>query len=98
MIPPEKLAAVDLKKLVIERIRLGPDFEMQSLSGRMYARDDIINEIEKETEFGLVVLEAEIIRVKNLAGELTKGRDVKEGIIKFKENTKQTVLPPGSIQ
>jgi hypothetical protein len=68
----EKLSPRELKKLVIERNRVGPDFALQSLTGRRYTRDDIIWEIEKGTDFGSMAMEAEITYLKDLLFQIEK--------------------------
>lgn len=49
IIPVETLAEGDFKKLVIERLRSGPDFRMQSMSGPLYDRQQVIAAIEDDT-------------------------------------------------
>lgn len=70
IIPLESLSQSDLKKLVIERNRVGPDYKMQSISGPPFTRDDIVDEIEKETEFGKMTVQAEISYLKDLLRQI----------------------------
>lgn len=70
IIPLESLSQSDQKKLVIERNRVGPDYKMQSISGPPFTRDDIVAEIEKETDFGKTTVQAEISYLKDLLRQI----------------------------
>ena len=70
IVPLESLSESDLRKLVIERNRVGPDYKMQSISGPPFTRDDIVAEIEKETEFGKMTVQAEISYLKDLLKQI----------------------------
>jgi len=59
IIPLERLSHEQLKKLIVERYRAGPDFTMQVLSGAKYTRNDLIKEIRKQTDIGKMTMEAE---------------------------------------
>ena len=49
IVPVETLAEGDFKKLIIERLRSGPDFRMQSMSGPLCDRQQVIAAIEDDT-------------------------------------------------
>ena len=69
----ETLSDDDFKKLVIERFRSGPNFTVQAMSGRPHSRDDLIEAIEKNTEFGKETLLAEKSYIQYLLDEIQIG-------------------------
>jgi hypothetical protein len=66
IIPIEKLDQEQLKKLVIERNKAGPDYSIQVLSGAKYTRDQIIEEIQNDTDFGKTTIQAEAAYLSDL--------------------------------
>jgi hypothetical protein len=68
----ETLSDDNFKKLVIERFRSGPDFTVQAMSGKPHSRDDLIEAIEKNTDFGQVTLLAEKSYLQNLLNEIQR--------------------------
>jgi hypothetical protein len=75
IIPLDTLSENDLKKLVIERHRTGPDYKVQAISGPPYSRDEVIQAIKQNEPFGLVTVAAEISYLKGLLISLGKNRD-----------------------
>lgn len=63
---PDALSQEDLNLLVIERLRKGPDFTMQSISGGAFTRDDTIDAIRNNEETGLMTVEAEASMLTDL--------------------------------
>ncbi len=59
VVPVDGLSQSDLKKLVAERLRAGPDFVVQAISGPPMNRDDVVRAVELDEPFGRVTLEAE---------------------------------------
>jgi hypothetical protein len=59
IVPVDALSEADFKKLVVERLRAGPDFRMQAISGPPYGRDQVIAAIERDEPDGRMTLEAE---------------------------------------
>ena len=59
IVPVETLSDGDLKKLIIERQRAGPEYRVQAISGPPLSRDDVVRAIERDEPFGRVTLEAE---------------------------------------
>jgi hypothetical protein len=59
IIPLETLSAADLKKLVLERHRAGPDYRVRATSGPPMLRDDVLQAIEKDEPFGRMIVEVE---------------------------------------
>ena len=70
IVPVETLSKADLKKLVIERQRSGPDYKVQAISGPLYTRDDVVRAIEQDEPFGQVTLEAEVSYLRDLLNEI----------------------------
>jgi hypothetical protein len=75
IIPLDTLSEDDIKKLVIERQKAGPDYRVQAISGPPYSRDEVIQAIEQNDPFGLVTVAAEISYLKGLLISLGKNRD-----------------------
>lgn len=46
IVPVETLSEADFRRLFVERLRAGPDFRMQAISGRLLTRDDVIAAVE----------------------------------------------------
>ena len=59
IIPLKNLTHDQLKKLIIKRNQIGPDYKISSLNGQVYTRDDVVQAIEKESDFGKLSLNAE---------------------------------------
>jgi hypothetical protein len=55
----DELSGADLKRLVVERQRAGPDYTVQAISGPPMSRDDVVRAIEQDEPFGSITLEAE---------------------------------------
>jgi hypothetical protein len=69
IIRPDSLSRDDRKRLVIRRQQTGPDYTVQSISGPPMTRDDVIEAILRDDEFGRMTVEAEISYLKDfLAG------------------------------
>ncbi|MBM3156882.1 MAG: hypothetical protein FJ004_06320 [Chloroflexi bacterium] len=72
IIPVDTLLEKDLKKLVIERHRVGSDYRVQAISGQLFSRDDVIRAIENDEPFGRITLEAEKSYLQDLLTEIQK--------------------------
>jgi hypothetical protein len=72
IIPIETLSQSDLKKLVIERLRAGPDFKVQAISGPPHSRDDIVRLIEQDEPFGQIHLEADKSYLRDFLKEIQR--------------------------
>jgi hypothetical protein len=72
IVPVESLSAAELKHLVIERQRRGPDYRVQAMSGPPMSRDDVIRAIEQDEEFGRITVEAERNYLRELLAEIQK--------------------------
>lgn len=70
IVPVETLSHDDLKKLVIERNRRGPEYKMGSISGPTLERNDVISNIEADTELGRTVVMAEASYLSSLLKEI----------------------------
>jgi hypothetical protein len=70
IIPLRKLTHDQLKKLVIERNRSGPDYTVQTPGGPKYTRDDVIREINGETAFGKMSMKAEEMSLSRLLKQI----------------------------
>lgn len=70
IIPVEALSEGDLKRLVVERHRAGPDYKVQAISGPPLSRDDVILAIEREEPFGRMTLAAEKSYLQDLLVEI----------------------------
>lgn len=63
---PDSLSQDDLKLLVIERLRKGPEFTMQSISGAPFNREETMEAIRADEETGLMTMEAEASMLTDL--------------------------------
>lgn len=70
IIPVETLAESDFKTLIIERLRSGPDFRMQSMSGPLYNREQMIAAIEVDAPHLRQFIEAEKSYLRALLQEI----------------------------
>ncbi len=66
IIPLERLNSEDIKRLVIERQRLGPDYKVRSMSGPLMSRDNVVESIQNNEPFGRVTVEAECSHLRDL--------------------------------
>ena len=69
---PISLSQSDKKMLIIERLKKGPDFTMQSISGNPYTRNDIIKAVNDNDEVGIMTLEAEISMLNDLLTKISE--------------------------
>ena len=79
IVPLELLTDEQLKRLVIERNRIGENYKIQTnWSEPPQSRNDIIKQIEDNTESGRMAVEAEIMylrdHLKDIENALTKYR------------------------
>ncbi len=72
IVPIEKLSPGELKLLILERQRKGPDYTIQAVSGPPYTRDDIVQAILRDEEIGKMTVEAEISMLKDLLQTIRK--------------------------
>jgi len=78
IVPLEKLNDEELKKLIVERNRVGPDYTVQVLSGEKYSRDDVIREILRQSEFGKMSLRAEADYLSDLLEQISRALQEKK--------------------
>lgn len=70
-VPLDRLTPEQQKRLVIERNRLGEDYKVQlDWSMPPATRDDIIKEIEADTESGRMAVEAELMYLRDLQKQI----------------------------
>ena len=72
IIYPKSLSLTDKKLLIIERLKTGPDYTMQSISGHPYTRNDIIEAVRCGDEVGKMTLEAEISMLDDLLKRISE--------------------------
>ena len=70
IIPVEQLSQDDMQKLVIERLRRGPDCTVQIMNAPPQTRDDIIRAIESHDEIGRMTMEAETAYLRELLRQI----------------------------
>ncbi len=71
IVPLERLTEEQLKRLVIERNRVGEDYKVQmDWAEPAQSRNDIIKQIEADTEFGRVAVEADISYLGDLLKQI----------------------------
>ena len=70
IVPLERLSADDLKRLVIERQRVGPDYKVQAMSGSLMSRDNVIDAILHDEPFGLATIEADFCYLHDLLAQI----------------------------
>ena len=75
IIPVEELSPRDLKTLVIERQRRGPDYTLQPMSGPPHRRNDVIRAIEKGNKIGRMTMEADTAYLKELLQQIKSHLD-----------------------
>ena len=71
LLSPYDLPRQELKRLIIERHRRGPDYTVRTSTGETYSRDEVIDAIEKETEFGKATVDAEAVYVAALVKQIS---------------------------
>lgn len=69
---PQSLKREDQKLLVEERLRSGPSFTVQAISGMPYTRDELVQAIDKEDDMGRMTIEAELSMLKDLLEKISK--------------------------
>lgn len=70
IVPLERLSAEDIKRLVIERQRVGPDYRVQAMSGSLMSRDDVVEAILRDEPFGLATVEADFSHLRDLLAQI----------------------------
>jgi hypothetical protein len=70
VIPVETLSAADLKVLIIERQRRGPNYVVQSMSGPPLDRDAVVRAIEHDEPIGRQTVEVETSYLKELLEDI----------------------------
>jgi hypothetical protein len=78
IVPLERLSDEDLKLLVIERQRVGPDYRVQAMSGPLMSRDDVVEAILRGEPFGLATIEADSSHLRNLLAQIKENLRQKE--------------------
>ena len=74
IVPIESLSPQDQKKLVIERLRAGPESVVYpGFSGQPLTRNDQIKEITENTPFGQTSVEAETNYLRELLQQIRTG-------------------------
>lgn len=66
----ENLTKDQLKKLIVERNRAGPDYTVGTLTGEKYTRDDVVKAIIEDTDFGKMAMNAEVSHLSNLLKQI----------------------------
>ena len=72
IVPLDDLGSEDLKRLVIERQRVGPDYRVRSMSGPVMTRNDVIAAIERGEEFGRATIEADASHLRDLHAQIAE--------------------------
>ena len=72
IVPVDELTQEQQKRLVIERNRVGSDYTQQAISGPAQTRDEVIREIEAETESGRMAVQADIMYLRDLQKKIKK--------------------------
>lgn len=71
IVPLDRLTEEQLKRLVIERNRVGEDYKVQVDWGvPAMTRDEVIKEIEADTESGRLAVEADLMHVRDLLKQI----------------------------
>lgn len=70
IVPVERLSHEDVKKLIVERNRVGPAYTIRDLNGALLTREDVVQAIESETPFGKITLDAEISYLAELLKQI----------------------------
>lgn len=77
IVPLEQLTAEQLKRLVIERQRVGPDYRVQAMSGPPMSRDDVVEAISRDEPFGRASMEAELSHLRDLLNQIRQAMQAK---------------------
>jgi hypothetical protein len=72
IVPIESLSEEDLKKLVLERLRAGPEFKGGPMSAPHFSREDVIQAIQQNEPFGRDHLEGEKLYLQELLAEIER--------------------------
>jgi hypothetical protein len=59
------------QKLVLERIKLDPKYNLATLSGAKYTKEEVLAHVEKQTQFGQRVIRAELSYCDEYVAELS---------------------------
>lgn len=70
LVPPDRLTAEQQKRLVVERNRVGSDYTVQNISGPARSRDNVVEQIEADTQFGRQAVAAEIMYLQDLVKQV----------------------------
>jgi hypothetical protein len=70
LLSPLELSRADLKRLIIERHRRGPDYTVVTSAGETYTRNSVIRAIERDTEFGNAIIDAEAKYISALVKQI----------------------------
>ncbi len=70
IIPLEHLSEDDLKTLIIERQRCGPDYRVQAISGPPHTRDEVVAAIQRGDKIGRMTMEAETSHLRDLLRQI----------------------------
>jgi hypothetical protein len=60
IVPPATLTPQQQAELVAERLRRGPADPMVDLNGRMLSRDQVVEEVVRQTPLGRMLVEADV--------------------------------------
>lgn len=66
----DQLSPDQQRALIVERQRVGADYTMGDLNGRVLTREQIIEEIRHQTAFGNMVMQAEIDYLREFLGQI----------------------------
>ena len=72
IIPLESLSNADLKKLIIERHRAGPDYRVRAITGPEMSRDEVVKAIERGDPFGQITIEAETAYLQEFLADIER--------------------------
>jgi hypothetical protein len=72
IVPIESLSEEDLKKLVLERLRAGPEFKGGPVSAPHFSREDVIRAIRQDEPFGRDHLEGEKLYLQESLTEIER--------------------------
>ena len=75
IIPIDSLSDADFKKLVIKRVRSGPEIIGGPMTSPFHSREDTINAIKSDTKFGQQTLQTEKSMLRDLLAEIERNLD-----------------------
>lgn len=75
IVPVDSLSETDFQKLVIERLKSGPDFKGGPMESPFMSRDDIIASIKRNDKYGQQFLEAEKSSLRDLLAWIQRSLD-----------------------